>query len=536
MTEKVLDNLPGIGNGHSVSESPTNGRRPASARTDRYGRPNFKVVCRTSAKLFLTCALVFGLHFATNTVREIYPALSLAERLSFDVSEYNGLHPDIFEMPGRGVFINNNPGASVMGAFPYALARPVVDAVVERVNRGRASDPGSAAQGYDSIYPMAREFYERSRERGFDVKFGLGAAIMQAFVMVPLSALSVVLIYLVLLHTTGRPRAATLLALLYAFATPVFFRTAQLNQNLLLAHFALFAFVLLWRPGSASDTAKRPYYLLAGLCAGWTVVLDYSGLVAVLVLTGYAVARWLESAASERSIAELGKFALGVGICGAFLMAYQWSSFGNPILPAQNYMPPANFSDAGYQGFSSPSIDLLFDTAFSLRFGLFTSAPILLLAFYIPAWLRKQTTIFERRELLFIVAFVSLFFLFCAANQFGRMQFNTGVRHIVPVVPFVFLLAANALLRMPVIVASILGTLGTYWMWCLVMYRDVEQGIGIPEAIKNITLGGFQFPWLSTLERMGYVQDASPLPLMLLSGAVIWILWNVNGRLQTTDA
>jgi hypothetical protein len=339
-----------------------------------------------------------------------------------------------------------------------------------------------------------------------------------------------------LLHTTGRPRAATLLALLYAFATPVFYRTAQLNQNLLLAHFALFAFVLLWRPGSMGEPDKRPFYFLAGLCAGWTVVLDYSGLVALVVLTGYAAARWFGSDVSERSITELGKFAFGVAICGAFLMAYQWSSFGNPILPAQNYMPPANFSDAGYRGFSLPSFDLLFDTAFSLRFGLFTSAPILLLAFYAPAWLRKSSAIFERREIIFIVAFVSLFFVFCSANQFGRMQFNTGVRHIVPAAPFVFLLAANVILRMPVIAASMLGALGTYWMWCLVMYRDVEQGLGIPESIKNITLGGFQFPWLSTLERMGYVQHASPLPLILVSAALIWILWNVNGHRGTIEA
>jgi hypothetical protein len=537
MTEKVLQRVPAAGNGNGLGGSAVK-TRTASTREQHQARSFLTKTRATPVKLFLTCALVFGLHFATNTVREIYPALSLGDRLSFDVSEYYGLHPDIFEMPGRGVFINNNPGASVMGAVPYFLARPVVDAIVQRVNTQRSANPTADAQspGYDSIYPMAREFYERSRERGYDVKFGLGAAIMQAFVMVPISALSVIVIYFLLLQVTGRPRAATLLALLYAFATPVFYRTAQLNQNLLLAHFALFAFVLLWRPGSKAATDKRPFYFLAGLCAGWTVVLDYSGLVALLALSGYAVARWLGTDKNERSIAELGKFALGVSLCGAFLMAYQWSSFGNPILPAQSYMPPANFSDAGYRGFSLPSLDLLFDTAFSLRFGLFTSAPILLLAFYVPAWIRDQSAIFERREIIFIVTFVSLFFVFCSANQFGRMQFNTGVRHIVPAAPFVFLLAANVILRMPVIVASILGALGTYWMWCLVMYRDVEQGLGIPDAIKNITLGGFQFPWLSTLERMGYVQHASPLPLILVSAALIWILWNVKSNRETAGA
>ena len=52
-------------------------------------------------RLFLTCWLVYGLHFATNTVRDIYPALSLGDHLSLDVSEYVGLHPDIFEIPAE---------------------------------------------------------------------------------------------------------------------------------------------------------------------------------------------------------------------------------------------------------------------------------------------------------------------------------------------------------------------------------------------------------------------------------------------------
>lgn len=524
-----------VGNGQSSAGAVTNGRKAVEDRPRLSS--NSKTLRQTSIRLFMTCALVFGLHFATNTVREIYPALSLGDRFSFDVSEYGGLHPDIFEMEGRGTFINNNPGASVMGAVPYFFLRPVVDRVVDGVNARRAADRDAGiVSSYDSIYPMAREFYQRAQERGFDVKFGLGAAIMQAFVMVPLSALSAVVMYWILFHLTRRQTPAILLSLVYAFATPVFFRTAQLNQNLLLAHFALFAFFLLWRPSSEAEADRKPFYFLAGLCAGWGVVLDYSGLVALIVIGAYAVVRWAGFPPGERSIAELARFAVGVAICGGFLMAYQWSSFGHPILPAQSYMPPANFTDAGYRGFALPSLDLLFDTAFSLRFGLFTSAPLLVLAFYAPAWLRKRTAILERREILFIVAFVSLFFLFCAANQYGRMQFNTGVRHIVPVVPFVFLLAANVMLRMPKIAAAIAGAIGTYWMWCLAMYRDVEQGSGIFEAFKSITLGGFELPWLTTLERMGYVQDASALPLLFVAGTLIWIIWNVDGKRSLVEA
>ena len=103
-------------------------------------------------RLFITCWLVYGAHFATNTVREIFPALSLGDHLSFDVSEYKGLHPDIFELPGRGVFINNNPGASILGAVPYIITRPVIDFAVDRVQAMREATGVSAHHNHRLAY------------------------------------------------------------------------------------------------------------------------------------------------------------------------------------------------------------------------------------------------------------------------------------------------------------------------------------------------------------------------------------------------
>lgn len=484
----------------------------------------------TAVRIFLICWLVFSLHFATNTVREIYPALSLGDHLSFDVSEYAGFHQDIFEIPGRGAFINNNPGASIIGAVPYFLFRPVSNAIIERIRTIRSNGPQTQTARYDTIYPLAQEFYEKAREKGLDVKFGLAAGVMQSLAMAPISALGVVVMFWILQGMTIDTRSAVLLSFLYAFATPIFYRTAQLNQNVLVANFALFAFALLWRPWKPKGGASKPYYFLAGLCCGWTVVLDYSGLVAVAALSGYAVALWASSPAIDRKMSDIGKFPSGVALCAVLLMAYQWSSFGNPILPPQSYMPPANFTDLGYRGFSFPRLDLLFETAFGMRYGLFTSAPLLLLVFPAPIWLRKRSRLLQTRELIFIVAFTAAFFLFCSANQYGRMQFNTGVRHIVPVVPFVFLLVANVLVKMPKLPAVLIGLLSTYWSWCLVMYRDVEQGFGVFESIRHVTLEGFRLPWLTTLERMGFVGNTSAIPLLFLTFIAIWLIWSVGAR------
>jgi hypothetical protein len=158
-------------------------------------------------------------------------------------------------------------------------------------------------------------------------------------------------------------------------------------------------------------------------------------------------------------------------------------------------MPPAAYTSLGYRGMDWPQLDLFWDTAFSIRYGLFISAPILLLALNIPGWFRGQR-ILNRPELYFVLAFSLLFFLFCAANQYGRMQFNSGVRHVVPVTPFLFLLAAGVLMRMPALVSALIGLLATYWSWCLAMYRDVEHGLGVMESVIHVTLEGFRFPWL----------------------------------------
>ncbi|MFQ5434054.1 MAG: hypothetical protein ACE5FD_04175, partial [Anaerolineae bacterium] len=455
------------------------------------GRPSFArwrfSLRGTAVRLFFTCWLVYALHFATNTVREIYPALSLGDHLSFDVSEYVGLHSDIFEMPGRGAFINNNPGASILGAVPYALARPLIDPMVDAVQARRVANPDAEAE-YDTIYPLAQEFLKEARARGFDVKFGLGAAAMQMGLMAPMSALSVVVMFLLLASLTLDTRRALGLALLYAFATPIFYRTAQLNHNLLQAHFALFALALVWRPWDVEGARGRPRWLLAGFLAGYTVVLDYSGMILAAGLGLYAIVRWRALPPSSRSQWDVPRCVLGGALAVAILLAYQWTAFGNPIFPAQSYMPATRLSPRGYNGMDWPRLDLLLINAFGLRFGLFVAAPLLLGALVVP----RRRRWLARRETWLVLLLTLAFFLFTAANQFSRLQFNSGVRHMVPVVPFLFLLAAGVWPERPSKLALAAGLASIYWSWCQAMYRDVEQGIGIPDALIRITFEGFQ--------------------------------------------
>jgi hypothetical protein len=478
-------------------------------------------------RLFATCWVIFALHFATNSVRELFPAITLGERLSFDVSDYVGMHPDIFVMPGRGAFIDNNPGASMLGAIPYALVRPIVDRIVERVQQARAMNPQPDRQ-YDSIYPMAREFYQQAVARGLDIQLGLAAAATQGLLMAPVSALSVVVMFRILLSRLGASRPALLLSLLYAFATPVLYRTAQLNHNILVAYCALFSFALLWRPWDDPANPGRPRYLLAGALAGWAVVLDYSGIVVPAALCLYAIARRSSLGSSLKARTDILQFCIGCGASLAVLAGYQWLAFGNPIFPAQHYMPPTPLSNYGYNGMGWPQPDLLWDTAFGLRFGLFAFAPILLLALYPPAWLDPRIRIIDAPEAWLCFGLSIGLFLFAAGNQYGRLQFNSGVRYVVPAVPFLFLIAAGVLRRLPFIVSLVIGVAATYWSWCLAMYRDVEQGAGVLEALRHISLEGPRLPWLTTLENLGYVSHVWTLPVLSLAACTILVIWTAG--------
>jgi hypothetical protein len=473
---------------------------------------------------------VFVLHFATNVVREIYPAITLGDHFSFNVSEYMGLHPDIFEIKEGKAYINNNPGASILAAIPYTITRPLIDFVSDKVQKARASDPNFIHREYDTVlHPNSKRFYREATERGLDVKFGLASGVIQVFCMAPLSALAVVVMFYLLLAMTRSIRLAILLSVLSAFATPVFYRTAFLNHNVLIGHFSFFSFALLWRPWDDSDQQRPSSYLLAGLLCGWTVVLDYSGIIAICSISIYAILRYLSFPRESRSIQHIILFFVGIALCGSALIAYQWFIFGHPFHPAQHYMPHTEFSQSGYHGMTWPKLHLLFQTAFSGRYGLFTSAPILLLFFCLPFFFRDTVQRIGGKQILFILIYGCGFFLFCAANQFGYVQFNTGVRHIVPVTPFLFLVVAMVIIQMPKVLAVLFSIISLYWSWCLAMYRDVEFGLGILEPLIRITFEGFQLPWLSTLKRMGYFQNQpTVLPIFLLCGAVIWGIWAIK--------
>src|SRR5215471_582251 len=329
-------------------------------------------------RLFLTCWLVYALHFATNTVREIYLALAIGDHLSFRVDEYAHMHPDLFEKEGYGWHIGNNPGASMLAAIPYVLSRPLTDRLVDAAQRARARDQVEPPP-YDSPLRMARDFYQEAWRRGLDVKFGLAAFIMQALCMAPISALSIVVMFFLLSRIFASDQTALWLSLLYAFGTPVFFRTGYINQNMMLGFFGFMGFVTIWNPWNSQRWSTRTRFFLGGIAGGTALLLDYSGGVMMLALFCYGLAKRLQRSSPRDAFGHGCWYVLGTLGPVFLLWFYQWKSFGHPFYPGQHWMPPVKWSDLGYQGYGVPQLELLVALAIDYRYGLFSSSPLMVL-------------------------------------------------------------------------------------------------------------------------------------------------------------
>lgn len=485
-----------------------------------------------AVRLFLTCWLVYAMHWATDIVREIYPAVALGDHFSFRVDEYGGLHPDLFNKPGYGWHIGNNPGVSILAAIPYALARPLIDPIVARSLEKRAASGLTEPPTFDTPRPNARIFYAEAWRRGLDVKLGLAAFVMHFLFMAPISALAVVSVFYALRHIFKSDRTAVWLALLYAFGTPVFFRTGFLNHNLMLGHIVFWGFLAVWNPGDNERWSTRTRYLIAGLCGGTAVLFDYSGGVFLLALFAYVLAKAYKRFGHVGAVRAGATYVVGSIPPVLLLWFYQWRAFGNPFLPGQHWMPPVKYIERGYQGFSLPMPDLLGTLLFNHHFGLFVCAPLLMLALACPRVNRGIARQLPKLEEWFLLGLFVALWVFFSANNYTRLQANTGIRYMTPILPFLFVPAAITLMRLRPRVIYAIAVFSVTISWALAMYRGVLGPLGLGEPLVRLFTGGFTLPVLTTLSHTSgqygdfWAKGVSPLPLFALAAAVLWGIWS----------
>lgn len=496
----------------------------------------------THIRIFLTCWVIFSVHFATNMVREHFPAFSLVEHGTLKVDRYADFHPDIFIHTDGHAYIGNNVTASVVAALPLLVFDPILDAL-ERYEKNRNAREGMPTTEYDTErHPNSRAFFSLAQREGLTLRFGASAAVTSVFLMAPLSALAVVLMFQILLYRNVPHDKAVLLALLFAFGTPVFFRAGVLNHNMMLMVTTFAAFYLLWvRPGT-KPAASTGHRVAAGFLCGLGLALDYSGVIPLLVIFGYLIGARLKTAPLKTALLEAVPFVLGSVPPVLFLLYTQWAMFGNPFMPGQYWMPDVTdmklygefrnpYSAEGFRGFTWPAPDLYFLNLFDPSYGMYVYGPLLLLGLVPTFFYNRDELILPRTERTFAAIFFLAFLTFCAANQFSRIQFNSGFRYLIPVVPIVFLAASDHLIRLRRVWLLLIAVPALLNSWVISMVREP-----VPVSWHEVLTHGIQFPWFNVL-RMTVFQGHPmlqgpliPLAVTLLTALTVAAIWRLGPR------
>jgi hypothetical protein len=483
-------------------------------------------------RIFLTLWIIFSVHWATDFVREHFLVLSIVDRHSFALDGFEDMHPDIFVHTDGHSYHGANPGVSMLGAVPYFVLSPVVNRIVARDLASRPTVEAAPPQ-YNDPREARRRFYQQARERGLDVRFGLVGLITLVFAMAPLSALGGVVFFKVL-EGTGLTRTLALGGTaLYALGTPIFFRSAYLNQNIAVGIVGFIALALLWNPGKWSAWSRRTRLIVAGICGGFALLCDYSGGLTLAAMGGYAL--WTLTDEEPFPVAVRQSLWYVVGAFGPIMLLwyYQWAAFGFPFYPPQHYMPPVEWSDLGYQGVTGPQADLFALLMADPRYGLLVTTPIALLALAAPFVAWRSDTFVPRREILVALGLTAAYVAFFSMVQYTRLQYITGIRYLLPVVPLVALASMVVLMRIPRVLAYGVAFVSFVINWGLAMGRFQEQEGSILATLVRVFVGGLQLPALGTLQRMsaqylpsGAVVSASAV--YLLVAVVLWLIWTVE--------
>ena len=135
----------------------------------------------------------------------------------------------------------------VRGSQPRAEKKGLIPAYGHRRGTGIQLIPGDSAAAQKTL---ARSVWK------YAVVGTVLFAVTHFLLMAPSSALAAVLMFYALRYATRSDRTAMWLALLYAFGTPVFFRTGFLNHNVMLGHIAFAGFLAIWNPGGTCATSS----------------------------------------------------------------------------------------------------------------------------------------------------------------------------------------------------------------------------------------------------------------------------------------
>jgi hypothetical protein len=318
-----------------------------------------------------------------------------------------------------------------------------------------------------------------------DLFLGLVSLWLAFFVMLPITAATALCVHRVNQRLVGEGRSATLLTLMYAFATISFFYGTFVNAWQIVNLCTWVALLGLTRSGPVSRAAAS----FIGVASGVSVSMNY-GSVFLAPLFG----AWLLSRSGLKAVAFFGA---GFAVAIAPVLIYHRVVFGNPLATAYAYRADQGIVDImshGFAGYGFPSLWVLVQLIASPLYGILFYMPILVLAF----WARP----FGRDNVSFWLGLtgVVLVLLLNGARRWdwwaGEGAF--GPRYLVQALPFMWLLIVCGFKRVPAAFQ-----IGFALLSAVVNWIGAQYGTNfLHAAVGQFLLRGHELPALVWMQRM----------------------------------
>jgi uncharacterized membrane protein len=197
-------------------------------------------------------------------------------------------------------------------------------------------------------------------------------------------------------------------------------------------------------------------------------------------------------------------------------------------------MPNQNqYVEVGARGFTLPDPELFVMNLFDQSFGMYTWGPILLLALIPARWYDRASLALPMLERRWLAASWIVFLLFASSNQYSRLQFNSGFRYLVPLVPFLMLAIADHWRRLSSPAKWLIGIVAVVHSWVLTVYREP-----VVRSYQMLLEEGPQLPWYRVL---GLTSAPStpfvgtwwvPTLIIAVTMLMVWTIWRIGARLE----
>lgn len=465
-------------------------------------------------RIVLTVLLVFGTFAQTDTT-DGKRSLELSESLVVDRS-----------LSLDGVVARDEPA---LGTLPPARSPPQADPNDRSWARGHyylgvapglsfLATPGTAIVA--SVTSRAAPFAWRARF----VRRGLLHLASTWLVIVPLGALTALLVHRAHERLLRHRERSTFLTFCYVFGTASFYYGASFSSWPII-NLASWLFIAYAALIPAPPTPRVSVALGVGAALAFSVNY-FGGILLPLFLGLLAVRRAYKSA-----------FLLATGFALGALptLLYHWSVFGSPLSTGYKYRIDANVAtlmDAGVQGFQFPSPVIAAKLLFHPNIGLFVYSPVMLLGLWGLSFVRREG----------IVAFGTAGALLVLGMVAGRhadyhsAAGGMGSRYLAPMFPFVWLLVIRGADRVPARVLEYLG-----------LFSIAVATMGAMFGAKTIHLFVTQFMirgpdvpalrWLAKVleEHTERRPPVDALGLLLLLGVALWLVWRQRPLLASTE-